>query len=59
MNKRTKDAWIKRLEKEVRKLQATRDTLANWHDEILMQGENAKEACYSLQECIDKISELN
>lgn len=59
MNKRTKDAMLKSLRKECAKLAATRDNLRDLQEELEAQLENAKEATVLLEDCIDRLSELN
>lgn len=59
MNQRTKQAILNSLKKECEKLSKLRDNLRDLQDEIEMQVENSKEATELLEECIDKLSELN
>jgi hypothetical protein len=59
MNKRTKESFLKMLRKECDRLGKVRDSLRDLKDEMDMQMDNADEAQASLEECIDKLSELN
>lgn len=59
MKPRTKQAILKALKKECAKLAATRDNLRDLQDELNMQFEASDEATNLLEECIDKLSELN
>ncbi len=59
MNPRTKQSMINKLKKECEKLAKTRDNLRNLRYELEMQVEDSEEAIQLLEECIDKLSELN
>ena len=59
MNKRTKESILKKLKAECAKLAKCRDNLRDLQDELNMQVEASQEAADLLEECIDKLSELN
>ena len=59
MNKRTKAAMLKTLKKECAVLAKTRDNLRDLLEELEQQVEDSNEATELLEQCIEKLSELN
>lgn len=59
MKSRTKAALLKAIQKECVALAKTRDNLRELQDELNMQLENSQEATELLEDCIEKLSELN